>query len=78
MMLGVCREKRRTTASDPVLLRVYRYSCTDNQCAIVDDLDVADTVGCEVFCHTDADGDGIISLAEKEAAVLACTEGDRS
>jgi len=56
---------------------VYRYSCTDKRCSIENGLNSTDLIGCKVFCMTDTDEDGEISLAEKEASFLRCTGGDR-
>ena len=56
---------------------MYRYSCTDKRCSIENGLNSTDLIGCKVFCMTDTDEDGEISLAEKEASFLRCTGGDR-
>ena len=61
-----------------VLIPLCRYNCTSaNECGIMNGLNVSDATGCLVFCHTDANGDGEISLAEREARFLRCTGGDR-
>ena len=65
------------SVSNPVLHHVYRYSCTDNECSNVNQLNLTDMIGCHTFCTLDANGDGEISLAEREASFLTCTGGDR-
>jgi len=68
---------RSSSLSNAVALPIYRYSCTDNQCSVEIELSHTEAVGCSVFCKTDANGDGEVTLAEKEAPFLRCTGGDR-
>ena len=60
-----------------VLLRVHRYECSGSKCADDSCFPRAEALGCDLFCRSDSNGDGMISQDEIEFPFLLCTGNDR-